>query len=108
MGQSDVTARAKRKARRRARAGAPSPCASVFGVRRRQPSSRGSEGAVGAGQPAQTGGRGEPASCRLGGGWRGRGADGGAGRRGGVGVGGRARQSAASTWAETGGWGRGG
>jgi hypothetical protein len=60
MGRSGVTARAKRKARRRARAGVPFPPAGVLGVRRRRPPSRGGEGAVGAGQPAQMGGRRDP------------------------------------------------
>jgi hypothetical protein len=103
MGRSDVTARAKREARWRERAGVPSSRAGVLGVRWRL-SSRGDGGAVGAGQPAQTGGRrgpglGAPASCRLG--------VGGAGerrtgareeRRGGVGVDGRARQPTAGVW----------
>ena len=85
MGRSDVTARAKREARGQERAGVPSSQAGVFGVRQRR-SSRGGVGTVGAGQPAQTGGRrgpglGRPASCRLGGGRRGRGAHGGAWRR---------------------------
>jgi hypothetical protein len=69
VGRSDVTARAKREARWRERAGVPSPRAGVLGVRRR-PSSRGGGGAMGAGPPAQTGGRpgpclGAPASCRV-------------------------------------------
>ena len=59
MGRSDVTARAKREARWRERAGVPSARAGVFGVRQRR-SSRGGVGTVGAGQPAQTGGRQSP------------------------------------------------
>jgi hypothetical protein len=88
-----VTPRAKREAQRRERPGVPSLRAGALGARRvaLEPRRR---GAVGAGQPARTGGGeapwGMPASCR-------RGAVGGAdgGEKGWHGAGGRTRQSTA-------------
>ena len=74
-----MTPRAKREAQRRERPGVPSLRAGALGARRvaLEPRRR---GAVGAGQPARTGGGeapwGMPASCRWGDGGRGRGGEG--------------------------------